>query len=158
MKTKTPKPKTKSPKTKSPKTKSPKTKSPKTKSPKTKSPKTKSPKTKSPKTKSSKTKVSRKQKNKVSRKEETEPIRNTNTMIKQNFEGQQPIILYSKNKETGQETLLEAKKTEKDGMKSFYVKTESKIPPTIISDNYGKSMMSMSQKRQLVVQSFSSKK
>ncbi len=135
--------KTKTPKTT--KSKTPKTKSPKTKTPKTKTPKIKSPKTKTPKTK-------------VSRKEETEPITNTNTMIKQNFEGQQPIILYSKNKETGQETLLEAKKTEKDGMKSFYVKTESKIPPTIISDNYGKSMMSMSQKRQLVVQSFSSKK
>ena len=83
---------------------------------------------------------------------------NVNTMIKQNFESHQPLVLYSKNKETGQETLLEAQKTEKDGMKSLFVKSESKIPPTIVSDNFGKSMMTMSQKRQLIVQSFSNKK
>ncbi len=83
---------------------------------------------------------------------------NINAMIKQNFESQQPLVLYSKNKETGQETLLEAQKIEKDEMKSLFVKSESKIPPTIVSDNSGKTIMSMSQKKQIIVQSFSNKK
>ncbi len=149
MKTKTIKPKTKV-------SRKPKTKV--SRKPKTKSPKTKTKVSRKPKTKTTKSKVSRKPKTIKLENKEQEPVMNINTMIKQNFESQQPLVLYSKNKETGQETLLEAQKTEKDGMKSLVVKAESKIPPTIISDNFGKSMMTMNQKRQLVVQSFSTRK
>jgi hypothetical protein len=71
------------------------------------------------------------------------------------------IIMYSKNSKTGKETVFEVEKMEKDGMKSIMVKSESIIPPTIIVKQNGpnkmSSSLSMSQKRQMVVQSYSSK-
>jgi hypothetical protein len=68
------------------------------------------------------------------------------------------IIVYSKNPKTGYETVIEAKKMEKDGMKSVMVKSESVLPPIVITqkgtDYTSTETLSMSQKRQMVVQSF----
>jgi hypothetical protein len=68
--------------------------------------------------------------------------------------------MYSRNSKTGYETVMEAEKKEKDGMKSFVIKSESVLPPTIITHtapNFSStSMLTMAQKRQMVVKSFQS--
>ncbi len=70
------------------------------------------------------------------------------------------VVMYSRNSKTGYETVMEAEKKEKDGMKSFVIKSESVLPPTIITHtapNFSStSMLTMAQKRQMVVKSFQS--
>ncbi len=106
---------------------------------KTKQSKTKQPKTKQPKTKQTKTKQT------INNNLENKPKSNK-------------IVVYSKNPKTGYETVMEAEKMEKDGMKSLMVKSESVLPPTVITQNgpnyTSTSMLTMAQKRQMVVQSF----
>jgi hypothetical protein len=67
---------------------------------------------------------------------------------------QNPIILYSKNPKTGQETLATARMSNKDGLQTYMATVESKIPPTVYQRNNGSKYMTMSEKRAVVVQSY----
>ncbi len=66
-----------------------------------------------------------------------------------------PVLLYSKNQSTGEETLVQTQQINGDKFKSFMMKSESEIPPTIYKSNNGSTSFSMSKKRQMVVQSYS---
>ena len=68
---------------------------------------------------------------------------------------QTPVVLYSKNQSTGEETLVQTQQINGDKFKSFMMKSESEIPPTIYKSNNGSTSFSMSKKRQMVVQSYS---
>jgi hypothetical protein len=69
---------------------------------------------------------------------------------------QKPVVLYSKNPLTGEETVVQTQQINGDKFKSFMMKSESEIPPTIYKSNNGSTTFSMSKKRQMVVQSYSS--
>ncbi len=71
---------------------------------------------------------------------------------------QQPVILYSKNPSTGEETVVQTQQINGDKFKSFMMKSESEIPPTIYKSSNGSTTFSMSKKRQMVVQSYSNMK
>jgi fatty acid-binding protein DegV len=94
-----------------------------------------------------KTKIKTKPNKKVSRKARTKQSK------------PQRVVMYSKNSKTGYETVMEAEKMEKNGMKSLMVKSESVLPPTVITHtgpgHISTSMLTMAQKRQMVVQSYS---
>ena len=64
-------------------------------------------------------------------------------------------LLYSKNGLTGEETLVQTQQINGDKFKSFIMKSQSQIPPTIYKSNNGSTTFSMSKKRQMVVQSYS---
>ena len=93
-----------------------------------------------------KTKIKTKTNKKVSRKPRTKQSK------------PQRVVMYSKNSKTGYETVMEAEKMEKNGMKSVMVKSQSVLPPTVITQEgpgyTSTSMLSMAQKRQMVIQSF----
>jgi hypothetical protein len=67
---------------------------------------------------------------------------------------QKPIVLYSKDPITGQETLATADMSNKDGLQTYMATVESKIPPTMYQRNNGTGYMSMSEKRAVVVQRY----
>ncbi len=79
---------------------------------------------------------------------------NTKNSILTTFE-QKPVVLYSKNPLTGEETLVQTQQINGDKFKSFAMKSESQIPPTVYKSNNGSTTFSMSKKRQMVVQSYS---
>jgi hypothetical protein len=103
------------------------------------------------KTKQSKTKQS-KTKTKQS-KTKTKQLKNNNQEPKSN-----KVVMYSRNQKTGYQTVVEAEKIENDGGKALMVKSESVLPPTVITQNgpnySSTSMISMAQKRQMVVKSY----
>jgi hypothetical protein len=113
-------------------------------------------KTKQLKTKTNK-QTPRKQKTKQSKTKQPKTKQTINNNL-ENKPKSNKVVVYSKNPKTGYETVMEAEKMEKDGMKSLMVKSESVLPPTIITQNgpnyTSTSMLTMAQKRQMVVQSF----
>lgn len=64
-------------------------------------------------------------------------------------------MLYSKNPLTGEETVVQTQQINGDKFKSFMMKSESEIPPTVYKSANGSASFSMSKKRQMVVQSYS---
>ena len=64
-------------------------------------------------------------------------------------------MLYSKNPLTGEETVVQTQQINGDKFKSFMMKSESEIPPTVYKSDNGSTSFSMSKKRQMVVQSYS---
>ena len=67
---------------------------------------------------------------------------------------QQPTFLYSKDPRTGEETVARTASFNQDGVKTFMARMNSRMPPTVLQRNNGSSVMSMSQKRAMVVQSY----
>ena len=67
---------------------------------------------------------------------------------------QQPTILYSKDPRTGEETVARTASFNNDGVKTFMARMNSRMPPTVFKRDNGSSVMSMSQKRAMVVQSY----
>ena len=67
---------------------------------------------------------------------------------------QQPTILYSKDPRTGEETVARTATFNQDGVKTFMARMNSRMPPTVFKRDNGSSVMSMSQKRAMVVQSY----
>ena len=67
---------------------------------------------------------------------------------------QQPTVLYSKDPRTGEETVARTATFNQDGVKTFMARMNSRMPPTIFKRDNGSSVMSMSQKRAMVVQSY----
>jgi hypothetical protein len=116
-----------------------------------------------PKTKQSKTKtkkqVTRKPKTKQSKSKTKSKQPNIRLDIEK-INSPKKIMMFTKNTKTGQESILEAEKMEKNGLNTVMVKAESVLPPTVVTrvgpNHTSTSMMSMSQKRQMVVQSFHS--
>ena len=112
------------------------------------------------KNKQSKTKTKTNTNKKVSRKHKTKQSKTKQSKTKQSKTKTKPqrVVMYSKNPKTGYETVMEAEKMEKNGMKTMMVKSESVLPPTVITSQgpgyTSTSMLSMAQKRQLVVKSF----
>ena len=67
---------------------------------------------------------------------------------------QQPTVLYSKDPRTGEETVARTATFNQDGVKTFMARMNSRMPPTVFKRDNGSSVMSMSQKRAMVVQSY----
>lgn len=67
---------------------------------------------------------------------------------------QQPTVLYSKDPRTGEEIVARTATFNEDGVKTFMARMNSRMPPTVLQRNNGSSVMSMSQKRAMVVQSY----
>lgn len=67
---------------------------------------------------------------------------------------QQPLVLYSKNNRTGEETVAAFTKRDNNTMHGYAMAVQSQIPPTIHKSSNGSSVMTMSQKRSLVVENY----
>jgi hypothetical protein len=67
---------------------------------------------------------------------------------------QQPLVLYSKNNITGEETVAAFTKKNNNTMHGYAMAVQSQIPPTIHKSSNGSSVMTMSQKRSLVVEDY----
>jgi hypothetical protein len=67
---------------------------------------------------------------------------------------QQPLVLYSKNNRTGEETVAALTKRDNNTMHGYAMAVQSQIPPTIHKSSNGSTVMTMSQKRSLVVENY----
>ncbi len=67
---------------------------------------------------------------------------------------QQPLVLYSKNNRTGEETVASFTKRDNNTMHGYAMAVQSQIPPTIHKSSNGSTVMTMSQKRSLVVENY----
>ena len=67
---------------------------------------------------------------------------------------QQPTVLYSKDPKTGEETVASTAYSNNKGVKTFMARMNSRMPPTVFKRDNGSSVMSMSQKKSMVVQSY----
>ena len=67
---------------------------------------------------------------------------------------QQPLVLYSKNNRTGEETVAAFTKKNNNTMHGYAMAVQSQIPPTIHKSSNGSTVMTMSQKRSLVVENY----
>jgi starvation-inducible outer membrane lipoprotein len=67
---------------------------------------------------------------------------------------QQPLVLYSKNNRTGEETVAALTKKDNNTMHGYSIAVQSQIPPTIHKSSNGSTVMTMSQKRSLVVENY----
>jgi hypothetical protein len=67
---------------------------------------------------------------------------------------QQPLVLYSKNNKTGEETVAAFTKKNNNNMHGYAMAVQSQIPPTIHKSSNGSTVMTMSQKRSLVVENY----
>ena len=67
---------------------------------------------------------------------------------------QQPTILYSRDPETGEETVASTAYSNNKGVKTFMAKMNSHIQTTVYQSNNGSTVMTSSQKKAMVVQSY----
>jgi hypothetical protein len=67
---------------------------------------------------------------------------------------QQPLVLYSKNNRTGEETVAAFTTKDNNGVHGYAMAVQSQIPPTIRKSSNGSTVMTMSQKRSLVVEDY----
>jgi hypothetical protein len=67
---------------------------------------------------------------------------------------QQPLVLYSKNNRTGEETVAAFTERDNKNMHGYAMAVQSQIPPTIHRSSNGSTVMTMSQKRSLVVENY----
>ncbi len=81
----------------------------------------------------------------------TRTLRNRKTM---KLTSQQPLVLYSKNNRTGEETVAAFTERDNKNMHGYAMAVQSQIPPTIHRSSNGSSVMTMSQKRSLVVENY----
>ena len=94
---------------------------------------------------------------KTKRTKRTKKTKNTKRVPRSNklkLTSQQPTILYSKDPETGQETIASTAYSNNKGVKTFMARMNSRMPPTVFKRDNGSSVMSMSQKKSMVVQSY----
>jgi hypothetical protein len=87
----------------------------------------------------------------------TKTARKTKTMRPRKtmkLTSQKPTVLYSKNNKTGEETVASFTTKNNNGMKGYAMAVESQIPPTVYKSSNGSTVMTMSQKRSLVVQNY----
>ena len=92
---------------------------------------------------------------KTKRTKRTKMTKGTRARIaKLKLTSQQPTVLYSKDPRTGEETVARTATFNQDGVKTFMARMNSRMPPTVLQRNNGSSVMSMSQKRAMVVQSY----
>jgi hypothetical protein len=107
------------------------------------------------KTRKSKTnkspKLNKTRKSKTSRKVKSKTTRSTKTM---KLTSQQPLVLYSKNNRTGEETVAAFTEKDNNTMHGYVMAVQSQIPPTIHKSSNGSTVMTMSQKRSLVVENY----
>ena len=102
-----------------------------------------------------KSKSMSKSQNSQPKKMKTKRTKGTRARIaKLKLTSQQPTILYSKDPRTGEETVARTATFNEDGVKTFMARMNSRMPPTVLQRNNGSSVMSMSQKRAMVVQSY----
>lgn len=99
---------------------------------------------------SKKTKVTRKPK--MTRKIRTPRTPKSRKIMK--LTSQQPLVLYSKNNRTGEETIAAFTKRDNNTMHGYAMAVQSQIPPTIHKSSNGSTVMTMSQKRSLVVENY----
>ena len=101
--------------------------------------------------KSPKTKMTRKTRTPKQSKK-TRKTRKTRKTMK--LTSQQPLVLYSKNNRTGEETVAALTKRDNNTMHGYAMAVQSQIPPTVHKSSNGSSVMTMSQKRSLVVENY----
>ena len=103
----------------------------------------------------SKSQNSQPKKMKTKKTKRTKMTKGTRARIaKLKLTSQQPTILYSKDPRTGEETVARTASFNNDGVKTFMARMNSRMPPTVFKRDNGSSVMSMSQKRAMVVQSY----
>ena len=98
--------------------------------------------------------MTKSQKMKTKRTEKTKTTKKVSRNNKLKLTSQQPTFLYSKDPETGEETVASTAYSNNKGVKTFMAKMNSHIPPTVYQSNNGSTVMTSSQKKAMVVQSY----
>jgi hypothetical protein len=65
-----------------------------------------------------------------------------------------PFVLYSKDPQTGRETIAKAAVLDNKGVKGYVATVESRLPPTVYKTSNGSNFMTMNEKRSIVIESF----
>ena len=91
------------------------------------------------------------QKMKTKRTKTTKRVSRSNKL---KLTSQQPTVLYSIDPETGEETVARTEYSNNKGVKTFMAKMNSHIPQTVYQSNNGSTVMTSSQKKAMVVQSY----
>jgi len=91
------------------------------------------------------------QKMKTKRTKRTKRVSRNNKL---KLTSQQPTVLYSRDPETGEETVASTAYSNNKGVKTFMAKMNSHIPPTVYKSNNGSTFMTSSQKKAMVVESY----
>jgi hypothetical protein len=66
-----------------------------------------------------------------------------------------PFVLYSKDPQTGRETIAKTAVLDNKGVKGYVATVESRLPPTVYKTSNGSSnFMTMNEKRSIVIESF----
>ncbi len=65
-----------------------------------------------------------------------------------------PFVLYSKDPQTGRETIAKAAVLDNKGIKGYVASVESRLPPTVYKTSNGSNFMTMNEKRSIVIESF----
>ncbi len=69
-----------------------------------------------------------------------------------------PIVLYSKDPQTGRETIAQAAVLDNKGVKGYVATVESILPPKVYKTSNGSNFMTMNEKRAIVIESFKNNK
>jgi hypothetical protein len=95
-----------------------------------------------------------KSKKSQSKKMKTKTTKRVSRSNKLKLTSQQPTVLYSRDPETGEETVASTAYSNNKGVKTFMAKMNSRMPPTVYQSNNGSTVMTSSQKKAMVVQSY----
>ena len=91
---------------------------------------------------------------KTKRTKKTKTTKRVSRSNKLKLTSQQPTVLYSRDPETGEETVASTAYSNNKGVKTFMAKMNSHIPTTVYQSNNGSTVMTSSQKKAMVVQSY----